>query len=202
VVRRRPRRARTLTALEQQEQRDREQLIRRSGPLIASDRLAGLLGQFRLTGPLLKASVYPAGLLVQPIFQRTHTILASEIVDVATRHVFPSRHVVIRHRSVDLASPLVLSGVRASQLLPAIEQLLTRAGGEAGLSTTLPEDPTARAMAGLALAGLVVSLGMAIIGVMLVIPATGAFGVVWTSVAVVAALVNLRRLVDYRATDP
>jgi hypothetical protein len=169
--------------------------------LLASGRLGGLIGQFRLSGPLLKVSVYPAGLLVQPIFQRTHTILASEIVDVAIRRVFPSRHVVIRHRAVDLSSPLVLSGMRATRLLPAIEQLLTTAGGEAGRSTSLHDDPVAGAMGVLAFAGLVVSLGMAAIGIVLVIPAAGAFGIVWTGVALVAAMVNLRRLVEYRA-DP
>jgi hypothetical protein len=183
------------------EQADREELIRRSGPSIASSRLGGLVGQFRLTGPLLKVSVYPAGLLVQPMFQRTHTILATEIVDIATRRVFPSRQVVIRHRGVDVASPLVLSGRRASTLLPALEQLLTTAAGELGGPTSLRHDPTQRAMTALALGGLVVSVAMAAIGVMLVTPAAGAFGVVWTGVALVAAVVNLRRLVDARATD-
>jgi hypothetical protein len=179
----------------------RADLVRESGPLIASSRLGGLLGQFRFTGPLLRVSVYPAGLLVEPLFQRAYAILATEILDVTTRPVFPSRQVVIRHSAVDIASPLVLFGRRGLRLLPAIEQLTGPATGQIGRSTRAPVDPGAGAMTGLALMGIVVSLVMAVIGLIIVIPTAGAFGIAWTGVALVAGLVNVRRLLEERVND-
>lgn len=114
---------------------ERVRQVRSSGPLLASTRSAGLIGSLWLSRGLVRIQVYPAGIVLKPLFSAEHAILATEISAVTPKgglseRSVPSRFpalgfavsqvpstymprgpfVEIEHAGVGMASPLELVG--------------------------------------------------------------------------------------------
>jgi hypothetical protein len=191
---------------------DRAQLIRSSGPLLTSARTAGRVGQVSFSGPLLEVSVYPAGIVIKPVFMKAHAILANEIRDVVAKRGVFGRRVEIAHTGVDSTTPFVLFGPADSLLVRAIEHVAAQpptppddpaqlampsplGGAAAGFQAARPP---AGIMAMLDVFGIGVGVVMIGIGFLWMIPNLGIFGPVWTTFAAVITVSNLRRILARR----
>jgi hypothetical protein len=181
----------------------RVRLVRDSGATIAAGRCAGQIGQMRFSGPLLSVAVFPAGLLIKPLFMRSFVILSEEIRQFAPIRGLFGQRLEIDHAGLGATSPLILYISRKSPLAGAIAGL-PRPGA------TLPAAPPSRRvefggppglMAGFGVLGLAVNVAIIAIGVFWAIPNLGFFGLIWTGLAIVIGAVNARRLLQRRQKD-
>lgn len=101
----------------------RIQAARESGPELVSGRCGGRLGEIQFSAPLLRVSVFPAGVLIKPIWMAAKVILASELRGVAFKRQFLATALEVDHSGVDVASPVLLYVSRDSALGTAIEKL-------------------------------------------------------------------------------
>jgi hypothetical protein len=102
--------------------------VRASGPMVASAWIGARVGWVNFRGPLLRVSVYPSGILFQPILMPGRAILASELV--AVEHERPgfgglrAARLIIRHTAPDLRRTVILYVGERDQLTIAIRGLL------------------------------------------------------------------------------
>lgn len=194
--------------------KERVLAIQQSGPLLASERTGGKVGDVGFSGPMLRVAVYPAGIVIKPLFMSEHAILASEIGAVTPKGGILGRRVDVEHTGVDSISPLVLYGQSSgSALVQAIEAVAfdaaTSAQSQAMPSSTTSLRLSARLfpslrntgmpagiMTTLGLFGIAVNVAMIGIGVFWAIPQLGFFGVAWTAFAVFIAGTNIRRFIN------
>jgi hypothetical protein len=115
---------------------ERARAIEASGPLLASAKSGGRIGGLGFSGSLLKASVYPGGIVVKPVFMATRTILAPEISSVTPARMFVSQTLEIRHAGVDSRSPLILSVAGDSAIAAAIRSMAGPGGMPAAYPTS------------------------------------------------------------------
>ncbi len=164
--------------------------IRASGPTIVAARCAGRIGDINISGPLLGVSVLPAGIVIKPIFMPPRAIAAAEISRVAPmRGIFGSR-LEIEHAGTDIASPLILYVSADSAVGQAVRSLASSEGDVTPFLVPTAVPSTSPFITTLRIYGLVVNLAIVAVGVFWGIPALGAFGVVFTIIAIVVAVVN------------
>ncbi|HEX5823950.1 MAG TPA: hypothetical protein VFY18_05750 [Candidatus Limnocylindrales bacterium] len=197
---------------------ERVAAVSNSGSPLASARTGGKVGEVVFSGPMLRISVYPGGIVIKPAFMRERAILASEIRRVVKKSGILGRRVEIEHAGVDSTSPFVISG-RATdgELVQAIESIAAKSGATApeggepnpgispppvasqrgGLSMGVQGAP-AGVMDALGAFGLAVNFLMIGIGVLWAIPQLGAFGFVWTLFAIFITVSNVRRVIAKR----
>jgi len=178
----------------------RVRLVMESGAPIASGRCAGRFGVVRFSGPLLNVTVFPAGLLIKPLFMSRYVILSVEIRNVVPISGLFSQRLQIDHAGIGTASPLILYVSTQTPLAKAI-------AGLAQGAATLPSVPAAARvglggppglMAGFGVLGLVVNLAIIAMGVFWAIPNLGFFGLVWTGLAIVIGVTNARTFLERR----
>jgi hypothetical protein len=168
--------------------------IRTSGATIATARCAGRIGGVNFNGPLLQVSVLPGGIVIKPIFMPPRAIATSEISRVVPkRSIFGSR-LEIEHTGTDVASPLVLYVSANSRLGLAVGSLASSAGEVTRSPGPTAAGSTSPFVTALGIYGLIVNLAIIAIGVLWAIPAFGAFGLVFTIVAIVITVANTRAL--------
>lgn len=68
----------------------------------------GAIGSLPFSGPILKVSVYSAGIYCKPMFMPSFGLLASEITSIDLPTPTHPKAVKIVHRSPEVANPLVL----------------------------------------------------------------------------------------------
>jgi hypothetical protein len=178
----------------------RVRLVRDSGAAIASGRCAGQLGEVRFSGPLLSVAVFPGGLLIKPLFMRSSVILIDEIRQVVAISGFFGPRLQIDHTGLGTASPLIFYISAKSPLARAIVGLPHPAAALAPAPAS-PRAPIGLStppglMAGFGALGLVVNVAIIAIGVFWAIPNLGFFGLIWTGLAIVIAVVNTRRFLQ------
>jgi len=125
----------------------RIQLVRDSGPLLASVRSAGVIGRVWFSRPLLRVETYPGGIVIKPVFMKERAVLASEVravesggglspgagsggpvLGVAVSELSSAYRpkgpfVTIDHDGVGMASPIVIVGSGNWQLAQALAQV-------------------------------------------------------------------------------
>jgi hypothetical protein len=179
----------------------RMEQIRTSGPVLATARCAGRIGEISVSGPLLEVSVLPAGIVIKPIFMPPRAIAASEIRRVVPHGgIFGSR-LEIEHDGTDIGSPLILYVSAESSVGRAIRDLTSSAA-----EATRSLDPTAVRISSpfvtvLGIYGLITNLVIIAFGVFWAIPNLGAFGLLLTTIAIVIAVVNTRALLLRRRQE-
>jgi len=141
--------------------------VRGSGPLLAWTRSAGLIGGTWFSRPLVRIQVYPAGIVVKPLFIAEGAVLAGEITAVTPKgglsarsvadrspvlgfgvsEVSPSyqprgQFVEVEHTGVGIASPLMIVGSGNWDIAQAISRVAdgARARSADGLMPA-PETP-------------------------------------------------------------
>jgi hypothetical protein len=77
---------------------DRLVAVRASGPEIAGGRVAGQLGDLRLSGPLLDVAVHPGGIVLRPPFMRPVVLLADELDGVSWDRSWGQDRLTISYR--------------------------------------------------------------------------------------------------------
>jgi hypothetical protein len=177
--------------------RQRVQQIEQSGPLIASVRCGGSLGQVRLGWPLLKASVHPGGLLIKPVFMSPRAILAAEVSRAYIQRSFLSgRPLVIDHVAMGLRSPIKLYLSSASVFARTVLARLEDVTPVANLPLTRRElnDIPPLVNDGLMLLGLAVAALFAGFGIQWAMenPEYWFFGASWTAVVAAITALNVR----------
>jgi hypothetical protein len=180
----------------------REQLVRASGAPLASGRCAGQLGEVRFSGPLLGISVFPAGLLIKPLFMRAWVVLGPELVRIVPKAGLFNQRLEVEHRAPGLASPLVLYLSAKTALARAIADLHDQPPTTAA-NPTSPAVPAVTAEQPVVLTllgvwGLLVNVAMIGIGVFWMIPSIGFIGFAWTGLMIAIAVMNTRRFVMRR----
>jgi hypothetical protein len=172
----------------------RTSLVLGSGPEIASTRCAGMIGAVQFSGPLLRVSVYPSGILVKPMFMRQGAILASEISAVKYERKFLAKMLEVNHSGVDSMPPLRLNVGERSAVATAIKGLNLPADRMPPPMGLAPGPRRAdRLEMILGAFGVLVSATMIIVGVLWAIPQLGPFGFVWTAFAIGITALNARR---------
>jgi hypothetical protein len=194
---------------------ERAAAVRASGQVIATERAGGRLGEVWFSGPLLRISVYPAGIVIKPALMTEHAILASEIRRVVHAGGVLGRRVEVEHAGIDSASPFVVSGQSSDgPLVRAIESVAPMTEpGPTEIGDSSPRHPTSSKRAGLSMGvqgapnGVMATLGifgigvnilMIAIGLFWAIPELGAFGILWTLFAIFIAATNVRRMLSRR----
>lgn len=174
----------------------RAHLVRQSGLEVASTRCAGTVGGVRFAGPLLGVSVFPGGILIKPVLLDPCVILASEVRRVTVQRRFIDQRLEIEHAGVGSISPVTLSVPAGSAVTMAIRNL--EASPASAAEVAVPPEQTGHqgqphgAMTVLSVSGLLVNVGLVVTGALWAIPMFGTVGFIWTILATVAAVVNLR----------
>jgi hypothetical protein len=83
-------------------------LIVGHGAPLAEGRYSGLIGGVSFRGPLLKVAVYPAGVVIKPIFMQALALALNEITAVRFDRVFFRQAVTIHHSSSLVRKPVVI----------------------------------------------------------------------------------------------
>jgi hypothetical protein len=142
---------------------ERVRHVRTSGALLASTRSAGLIGNVWLSRGLVRIQVYPAGIVLKPVFSAERAILATEIGAVtpkgglsarSVRSKFPALGfgasevpstyhprgplVEIEHTGVGMASPLELVGSGNWDIAQAIGRVADAARGTSAANVLTP----------------------------------------------------------------
>jgi hypothetical protein len=130
---------------------ERVRQVRDSGPAVASTRTAGLIGKVSFSRPLVRIEVYPAGIVIKPLFMPERAILASEIsavtpkgglsaqsvrdgrlvlgygvAEVPSSYRPRGQYVEIEHAGVGMASPVVILGSGNWEIAQAISRVAGR----------------------------------------------------------------------------
>jgi hypothetical protein len=103
----------------------RVERVRASGPPIASTSCSGRIGMVNVSGPLLRVSAHPLGILVKLLFSPARAVLAHEITGLESGRVFFRHAVTIHHTAPDLQSPIILYVAAGDALERAIRELST-----------------------------------------------------------------------------
>jgi hypothetical protein len=183
--------------------------IRASGGPSWQGSPGGVAGGLNASKGLLGATVYPGGIVVTPRFMESFAIRADEIRSVRLGRRLISPTIEVEHAGIDVASPLVLYGGPES---PQAVAILALASAGVSDDATPPVGPTVEAapaprldaapeaiakvpglMRALGVLGLVVAAVMAVVGILVVIPSLGVFGVAWTGMALLILVINGRR---------
>lgn len=163
----------------------------------------GRIGGVNMSRSMLGVEVYPDALILRPRFMTPIVIDADAITFVTSAWRLTSM-IEIRHTSPEAQSPIFLYARRTSDLGRAIDALArahaTRAAStDSRASTAGPLQPAPGRppgpMRALSALGLVVGGIMVAIGVFVMIPQQGTFGLIWTGIAVVVLIANVRRFV-------
>lgn len=120
----------------------RLELVRASGPVQASRRCAGQLGDLRLSGPLLGVDVYPAGIVVAPPFMTPVVLMTADLKGVSWDRSWGTNRLTIDYRPGAWSGAIRLFINPGDPLAGAIEGLVAaRDPGEgAGASSAPPSD--------------------------------------------------------------
>jgi hypothetical protein len=101
--------------------------VQASGPMLASARCSARVGMLSFRGPLLHVSVYPGGIVLQPLLMPSRAILTSELREVddvpPVMGWFGPASVSIKHTAPDVRASVRLHIGRESQLAAAIRSL-------------------------------------------------------------------------------
>jgi hypothetical protein len=101
--------------------------VQASGPMLASARCSARVGMLSFRGPLLHVSVYPGGMMLQPLLMPSRAILTSELRAVddvpPVMGWFGPASVRITHTAPDVRASVRLHIGRESQLAAAIRSL-------------------------------------------------------------------------------
>jgi hypothetical protein len=98
--------------------------VRASGPEIAGGRIAGQLGDLRLSGPLLDVAVHPGGIAFKPPFMSPVVLLANELEGLSLDRRWGQNRLTIAYRSGAWLGPIRLFVSPGDQLAVAIERLV------------------------------------------------------------------------------
>jgi hypothetical protein len=154
----------------------------------------------RFSGPLLGISVFPAGLVIKPLFMRAWVILGPELIRIVPRAGLFNQRLEVEHRAPGLASPLILYISANAALARAIVDLRDQATASDPTSPAVPavtaEQPAVLTVLGVW--GLLVNVAMIAIGVFWMIPSIGLIGFAWTGLMIAIAVVNTRRFLMRR----
>jgi hypothetical protein len=101
--------------------------VRASGPMLGSTWCAARVGVVSFRGPVLRVSVYPGGIVIQPLLVASRAILASELLAVVDAPPvmgwFGPASVSIKHAAPDVRASVRLHIGRESQLATAVRSL-------------------------------------------------------------------------------
>jgi hypothetical protein len=103
---------------------DRLDQVRASGPEIAGGRIAGQLGDLRLSGPLLDVAVHPGGITLKPPFMDPLVLLADELEGVSWDRRWGQDRLTISYRPGTWRGPIRLFTSPNGHLAVAIERLV------------------------------------------------------------------------------
>jgi hypothetical protein len=100
------------------------QEVRASGSLLAATRCGGSVGWLNARGPLIRAEVYPGGLVIKMIMLAPFAILKHEIAAIEAKKVFLGTIIEIRHLSAQAASPIQLACGGDTAFYAALDTLM------------------------------------------------------------------------------
>jgi hypothetical protein len=194
--------------LTQEASSDRARSIRASGALIAGDRSAAKLGDLNLSGPMLRISVYPGGVVIKPAFMRERTILRTEIRSVTAKHGLLGSKVEIVHAGADVGSPVILTGSPDRPIVRAMRAIHAKPRGTpdvvAPASSIVPRSERHDGDMPRGITPVLNVLGVAVGIVLIVIilifspPQAGPTRFVFVGIVLLIMLFNIRRLVVRR----
>ena len=177
--------------------------ITASGAPVWSGSPGGRVGGVSFSRAMLGVEIYAAGIVLRPRFMTPIAIEAAEITSVLPGwRIFPT--IEISHTSAEATSPVVLYARQTSDLGRAFSAIAMPRSSNDGASSA-PESGQHAAqvralkpkppgpLRALSAFGLVVGVIMVIVGVVEVIPKFGPFGILWTGIAAVVLVTNLRR---------
>lgn len=101
----------------------REERIRNAGPLLATRRSSGEIGPMSLPGPWLRTTIFPAGVVIAPLFHRPFAIAAADIMRVRFRRGWLHQGIELIHRSPQVPSPILLRCGENAPLLVALRAI-------------------------------------------------------------------------------
>ncbi len=175
------------------------------GPVLASARTWGRVGNLSLSWPLLAVSVFQDAVLVHPIFMPKVIIKGSEITRIGIDTKAFSAGIRVDHVSPEAVSPLVLGESPKGPVARAIEAMtgmtfLPQTGlaqpleqqrvepREAGVPPGEEEFPLVMKL--LVIFGLLTSFGMILFGFIWVVPALNFPGILWVVISLGITLAN------------
>lgn len=112
-----------------------ERAVRDSGPPLATTYCGGRIGPVQYRGPLLRATVFPGGVVLKPFLQPPCALAAAEITGVRDSPVrWPIGQIAIVHTSAQVARPIYLGCGASSPFVAALRGVIS----SAALSGRLP----------------------------------------------------------------
>jgi len=100
------------------------QAIEHSGPPLTTIACGGTIGSVNFSGPLLRATVFPGGLRIKPIFLAAFAVAGSEITAIAFKREWGLSSVEIVHVSAEVASPIQLQCAKNDPFIAALQSIL------------------------------------------------------------------------------
>lgn len=101
-----------------------QQITQGEAPL-ASVQCAGKVGQMNFTGPLLQATLYPAGLVLKGIMMPSCAISRAAITQVLYRDEFWVRGIEIQHTDPQVGNPILLGTEKNSEFWRCLHAMVT-----------------------------------------------------------------------------
>lgn len=101
-------------------------LVRASGEPLATMRTGGRIGWIEFRGPLLRATVYPAGIVIEPLLLATFGVPDYEIIDIGFTGGWRSlggKRLEIHHRARHVAKPILLWCAENHPLVTALRTI-------------------------------------------------------------------------------
>jgi hypothetical protein len=117
---------------------ERLEVVGASGPQVSGRRVAGRLGDLRLSGPLLDVAVHPGGVVLKPPFMTPVVLLADEILGLSWGRSWGSDRLTIQYRPGVWVGPMYLFVGPTDPIAVAIESLLAKNGNSEGFASTSP----------------------------------------------------------------
>jgi hypothetical protein len=106
-----------------------ERVVLNSGAPLATTSSSGRIGEVRFGGPLLRATVYPGGLVIKPIFQASFALTASEIIGVHFKRQWWANAVEITHTSPHVAGRILLHCAEDDPFVTALRTITSEGTG-------------------------------------------------------------------------
>jgi hypothetical protein len=108
-----------------EEARQREELLRASGAVLAATRTGGRIGRVYVSRGLLGVQVFPGGLLLKPTFMRSSAVLNNEVTGLQVKQsvLGGGPYIQVNCSTPAVSSPVALYVPPTSDVARAIEQI-------------------------------------------------------------------------------
>ena len=102
--------------------------VEQSGKVIKTTRCSGEIGMVHFSGSIIRARIYPGGLVIKPILMPSLAVRWEQIESVEDYKRFLANGIEIKHTSPEVAKPLILRCQKDWGFCNALDDLVARKG--------------------------------------------------------------------------